>query len=243
MATDKTSWDYLPPEIRNEIIRLLSILGGKCSQLVTVCKAWQSIIEPLNFAKIRLTLPRLTELDSRASLSRKRHDVRYICFRVENWQCDCSFCPRTIQNPWPYHGIDHIDDGCIAAAFESLFTTLSTWEPRGDLVLDISIYSDSDNQYWHKYLRFWPDTNLAECPSRHGQEQGTTLHDPAHGWVAESFNGPFPERWVPTPEVSQKLARASLFLTRLSGSFMADAGHLSAAHWDLWTWKHLTPIW
>ncbi|KAF1737805.1 hypothetical protein CRV24_003432 [Beauveria bassiana] len=237
MATDKTSWDDLPPEIRNEIIRLLPILGGKCSQLVTVCKAWQSIIEPLNFAEIRLTFPRLTELDSRALLFRKRHQIRYICFQVD---FDDRFSALTDQDPWISHDPD---DEYMVDAFERLFTTLNAWEPRGDLTLDIVVYFPGDIQHWFKHFRFCPDTSLAECPSRHGQEQGTTLHDAVHGWVAETFDGPFPERWWPTPEVSQKLARASLFLTRLSGSFMADAGHFSAAHRDLWTWKHLTPFW
>ncbi|PMB71063.1 hypothetical protein BM221_003527 [Beauveria bassiana] len=239
MAADKTSWNCLPPEIRNEIIRLLPILGGKCSQLVTVCKAWQSIIEPLNFAEIILTVPRLTELDSRAVLFRKRHQIRCICFQVD-LDFDHRFSALTDQDPWTSHDPD---DEFMADAFERLFTTLNKWEPRGDLTLDTSVYFPCDIRLWFKHFRFCPDTSLAECPSRHGQEQGTTLHDPVHGWVAESFNGPFPERWVPTPEVSQKLARASLFLTRLSGSFMADAGHFSAAHRDLWTWKHLTPIW
>lgn len=78
-----------------------------------------------------------------------------------------------------------IDGQFIADAFESLFTTLSAWEPRGDLVLDISVYSPSDNQHWFKHLSFCSDINLGEYSTRRGHEQGTTLiNDPAHGWVA-----------------------------------------------------------
>ncbi|KAM3503120.1 hypothetical protein MY10362_004415 [Beauveria mimosiformis] len=180
MARDRTSWGCLPPEIRNDIIRVLPILGGRCSQLVTVCRAWQSIIEPLNFAEISLTVPRLTNFDSQAVLFRKRHHIRYIWFRVELKQYDCRHCTHNDRDPL----LHDIDNEFIADAFESLFVTLSAWEPRGDLVLDISVYSPSDNQHWFKYISFCPDTNLAECPSRHEQEQGTTLNDPAHGWVA-----------------------------------------------------------
>lgn len=78
MAGDRTSWCYLPPDIQNEIIGLLPILGGRCSQLVTVSKVWQAIIEPLNFAEISLTVPRLADLNSQAILSRRRNQIRYI---------------------------------------------------------------------------------------------------------------------------------------------------------------------
>ncbi|KAM3515444.1 hypothetical protein MY11210_001006 [Beauveria gryllotalpidicola] len=45
---------------------------------------------------------------------------------------------------------------------------------------------------------------------------------------------------VPNPAVSQKLARASLHLTMLSASFVADAGHFFAARQHSWTWNKLT---
>ncbi|KAM0205877.1 hypothetical protein ACHAPQ_003694 [Fusarium lateritium] len=139
MASDRIAWNCLPPEIQNVIIGYLPVLGGKCSQLVTVSQVWRSIIEPLNFAEISLTVPRLADLNSQAILFRRRTQIRYIWFR----------------------------------------------EPRGDLVLDISVYSPSDNQHWFKYLSFCSDTNLGECLSRHGHEQATLLtNDPAHGWIA-----------------------------------------------------------
>ncbi|OAA53005.1 hypothetical protein ISF_09068 [Cordyceps fumosorosea ARSEF 2679] len=182
MTREETSWNCLPPEIRNEIIGLLPSVGGKCSQLATVSKVWQSIIEPLNFAEINLTVPRLVDPDSQAILFRNRKQIHYIWFRVELKQYDCRQCANTDQDRW---GLDNIDNQFIADAFESLFTTLSAWEHRGDLVLDISVYSPSDNQHWFKYLNFCSDISLGECPSRYGHEQGLTpMHDPAHGWVA-----------------------------------------------------------
>ncbi|ATY66840.1 hypothetical protein A9K55_001098 [Cordyceps militaris] len=369
MARNRTSWHYLPPEIRNMILRFLPILGGKCGQLVTVSKAWQLILEPLNFAEISLTVPRLTDPNSQAILFKKRNYIRYIWFRVELKQYDCTRCANTDQDRW---GLDDIDNQFIADAFESLFTILSIWEPRGDLVLDISVYSSSDNQHWFKYLSFCSDTNtnLGECPSRHGHEQGTTLiNDPAHGWVAgqrvlaptdhaieltfdeimaegpfddeepemqwwrslpfvpvvgvvllrqqtrrrwkpvalanmltrfpnmkelcyepwrewggmsamelhtdkrnqtliesfpctkldkltifENFNEVYPQIYsrcfptgltttttrTPNPAISQKLAYASLHLTMLSASFMADAGYFFASRQGSWTWDKLT---
>ncbi|KAM0205876.1 hypothetical protein ACHAPQ_003693 [Fusarium lateritium] len=47
---------------------------------------------------------------------------------------------------------------------------------------------------------------------------------------------------VPSQAVSQKLARASLNLTMLSASFMADAGHFFAARQDSWIWDKLTSL-
>ncbi|KAM0270902.1 hypothetical protein ACHAQH_009248 [Verticillium albo-atrum] len=182
MPSDRTSWGFLPPEIRIEILGLLPVLGGRCSLLATVSRDWQAIIEPLNFSEISLTVPRLTDLNSQAILSRKRSQIHYIWFRVELKQYDCSQCANTDRDLW---GLDNVDNQYIADAFESLFTILSAWEPRGDLVLDISVYSPSDNQHWFKYLSFRSDTNLGECSSPRVHEQETTLtNDPAHGWVA-----------------------------------------------------------
>ncbi|KAJ4269945.1 hypothetical protein NW762_001616 [Fusarium torreyae] len=182
MSRSRTSWECLPAEIRNEIISLLPVLGGRCSLLATVARDWQSIIEPLNFAEINLTVPRLADLESQTILFQKRSQIRYIWFRVELKQYDCSECANSDRDSW---GLDNVDNQFIADAFGSLFTTLSAWEPRGDLVLDISVYSPSDNQHWFKYLDFCPDTDLGECSSHRGHEQGTALvNDPAHGWVA-----------------------------------------------------------
>ncbi|KAG8410324.1 hypothetical protein J3459_017215 [Metarhizium acridum] len=179
MSSNRTSWRCLPPEIQNNIIRLLPVLGGRCSRLATVSRDWHAIIEPLNFAEISLTVPRLADPNSRAILFRKRSQIRYVWFRVELTQYDCTRCHNTDLAFWG------LDDQFIADAFESLFTTLAAWEPRGDLMLDISVYSPSDNQHWFKYLSFRSDTSLGECSSPRGHEQETTLiNDPAHGWVA-----------------------------------------------------------
>ncbi|KAJ3490825.1 hypothetical protein NLG97_g5705 [Lecanicillium saksenae] len=350
MDWGRTSWARLPHEIQNDIISLLPGLGGTCSQLATVSHAWQCIIEPRNFAEISLTVPRLADPNSRALLFRKRHYIRYIWFRVELKTYDCKKCINTDRELW---GLDGIDNQFIVDAFQDLFAALGAWEPRGDLILDISIYSPSDNQHWFKYLSFYPDTSLGECPSLDEHEQAADLiNDPAHGWVAgqqvrapgeqatevtfdeimaegpfedeepemqwwrslplvpvvgvmllrqqtrrrwkpvalanmlkrfpnmkelcyepwrewgnqtliesfpqtqlrklaifENFNDAYPERYfqapairVPSPVVSQKLARASLQLTMLSASFIVDAGHFFAILQTSWTWDILTSL-
>ncbi|KAF5562995.1 PRANC domain-containing protein [Fusarium phyllophilum] len=172
MASNKGFWGHLPPEILVEIIRILPSVGGKCGQLVTVCRAWQMILEPLNFAEISLTVLRLME--SRDILFRKRNLIRYIWFRIELKEYDCIQCCNEDPDLW---GLDDIDNQFIIDAFEGLFTMLSAWEPRGDLVLDISVYSPSDDKHWFKYLTFHSDTDQAKCPPEYER------NDPAHGWI------------------------------------------------------------
>lgn len=67
--------------------------------------------------------------------------------------------------------------------------------------------------------------------------------------IFENFNEAYPESFFecvtirePDPAVSQTLARASLYLTMLSASFMADASHFFAARQDSWTWDKLTSL-
>ncbi|EMR65228.1 hypothetical protein UCREL1_7794 [Eutypa lata UCREL1] len=251
MSRGRISWDCLPPEIRNGIIGLLSVLGGRCSLLATVARDWQSIIEPLNFAEISLT---------------------------DSW------------------GLDKIDNKFIADAFESLFTSLSAWEARGDLVLDISVYSprttlindpahgwvagkqvlapeefaiertfdeimsegpfddEEPEMQWWRGLPFVPVVGSTQ-PLTNQNTGNQTLIESFPGTklckltIFENFNESYPERYsdcpairVPNPAVSRKLARASLHLTTLSASFMADAGHFFAARQDSWTWDKLTSL-
>ncbi|OLN97662.1 hypothetical protein CCHL11_09623 [Colletotrichum chlorophyti] len=132
---------------------------------------------------ISLTLPRLSNPESKAILFRKRNLIRYIWFRVELQQYNRNLCEPKDRDSW---GLDDADNSFIADAFQILLSTLSTWEPRSDLVLDISVYSPSDTQHWFKYLSFHPDTHLGECLSiqHSGHEQEIPIDDQAHGWVA-----------------------------------------------------------
>ena len=64
--------------------------------------------------------------------------------------------------------------------------------------------------------------------------------------IFENFNESYPEKYfespairVPNLAVSRKLAQASLHLTTLSASFMADAEYFFAALQQKWTWEKL----
>lgn len=170
--------------VRKEILSLLQGTGAKCSILASVCQEWKRIIEPLNFAKISLTVPRLADPESQAILLRRRDKISYIWFRIEMKDYDCSRCHGQEPELWAF---DDEENQFIVDAFESLFTALSKWEPRGDLVLDISLYSPNDNQHRFKYLDFSADEefSIEECASRAEAEQATTQTDDlTHGWVS-----------------------------------------------------------
>ncbi|KAI6747989.1 hypothetical protein FGRA07_09408 [Fusarium graminearum] len=178
MTDCKASWNDLPAETQNEIVRLVPILGGKCSQLATVCRDWHSIIEPLNFSNISLTIPCLADPISQTMLFRHREQIRYIWFKVELE----GFCCMNCRSPSNRSLSSARDNKILMNGFERLFKTLSTWEPcDGHLVLDISVYSPTDNQHWFKYLDFRPDNDLDD-------QETAILDDPAHGWVAGQNN-------------------------------------------------------
>ncbi|GKT48902.1 uncharacterized protein ColSpa_09083 [Colletotrichum spaethianum] len=194
MSRASTSWVRLPPKIRHEVLSILPGLGGRCSLLATVSQEWHAVIEPLNFAEISLTPPCLSNPDSAAILFRKRSQIRHIWFCVELQQYNCGRCLPKNQEHW---GLDDADNRLITDAFQSLFSTSSKWEPRNNLVLDISVYS-CDTRHWFKYLSFHPDTRLGKSSSlqRSRDELGTPIDDPTHGWVAGQQKFPLNEHAI-----------------------------------------------
>lgn len=55
-----------------------------------------------------------------------------------------------------------MDNIVIAYALYYLFSFLSAWEPHGDLLLGISVYSPSDSEHCFKELTSVPDIPSAE---------------------------------------------------------------------------------
>ncbi|KAK4147224.1 uncharacterized protein C8A04DRAFT_34417 [Dichotomopilus funicola] len=156
--------DMLPPEIRDLIVQAL--IQDGCTQAPL-----PAVLTPSRLA------------DFRSIIQRNRALVDYIWFCLELDDYDCTKCaPGHMPSPDLGESMKSITvtdtvKGPITALFEELFSVLSTWDPVGDLVLDISIYSPSDSEHWFKYLTFLPDY--------HGQTIPTKVSDDAeHGWVA-----------------------------------------------------------
>lgn len=198
-------WGSLPEEIRLLILKLLEQDGCTLGRMATVPREWQTELERYNFAGVRLTPSRLVDFSS--MIHRNRALVKYIwlCLELDDYDCTrCQPTSTTSTQEQLFEAIDVTDtDHCpITTTFHSLFSALSTWEPReGGLTLDISIYSPSDAQHWFKYLTFVPDSPyVVICGNTTlGGEQTLSSneeshHDPPHGWVdgIRQFDPPEP---------------------------------------------------
>lgn len=154
-------WAKLPEDIRLMILEtLLHTPGRKFSRLAVVSREWQTILERHSFARLRLTSSCLGEFASKTQ--RNRHLVRYIWFCLELEEFDCDSALEAT------HMLSQNDENILASGFQTLFSTLSTWEPDSRILLDISVYSPSDLEHWLRYLPLSPDVP----PNERGRYQG-----------------------------------------------------------------------
>lgn len=169
------------------ILEFLLTDGCSLAPLATVSKQWQAVIERHNSERINLTLWSIPNLG--LIPRRNRALVKYIWLSLELDEYDCSVCGDSGVNPNPDHWDNKTTNNCIIiTAIHDLLFILSTWGPQGELKLDISIHSPSDQQHWFKYLTFGPDslshrqTTLDQrCDPRH-QTTFDQRDDPKHGW-------------------------------------------------------------
>ncbi|KAM4054386.1 hypothetical protein HRG_014879 [Hirsutella rhossiliensis] len=141
-------------------------LRNQAEILQEVSRELQTIIERHNFARIRLTPSRLADFGS--TVHRNRALVGYIWLCLELQEYDCTECAPQDPAVW---GVSNKDNILITTAFQDLFSALSTWEPNGDLLLDVSVHSPSDSEHWFKYLTFGPDAPSDECGRNRCVEQ------------------------------------------------------------------------
>ena len=173
MTADKTSWCPLPAEFRILVLEVLLQDGCSLASFATVSREWQEIIERHNFARIKLTTSRLVDFGS--IIHRNRALVRYVWLCLELQEYDCTECaPKLLGS------ISDTDNTMITTAFQDLFSTLSAWEPNGNLLLDISVYSPSDSEHWFKYLTFEPDIPSEECEQGRCAEQSMLVKGDDH---------------------------------------------------------------
>ncbi|KAM0521327.1 hypothetical protein ACHAPE_002807 [Trichoderma viride] len=155
--------DGLPTEIRLLILKALVKDGYTLSHLAVVSRDWQAEIERHNFARIKLTPSRLADFGF--MVHRNRALVQYIWLYLELEEYDCTKCAPagrlTEDEMVEMYAINDTTHGPITAAFENLFAVLSTWDPNGNLTLDISVYSHNDSRHWVKKLTLMPDIPLA----------------------------------------------------------------------------------
>lgn len=172
-------WIDYPQVIRLLILETLLQDGCSVAKFATVSREWQAVIERRNFARLKLTPSRLTDFSSLTH--RNRHLVKYIwlCVELEHYS---SLLAYTGDNEF----LSQRDATCVSTAIRNLFLALSTWEPSGELLLDMSIHSPSDSKYLLKYLTFEPDTPSNKCLSPGGANLGDQA---GHDWINWSAIG------------------------------------------------------
>ena len=163
----------MPADIRLSILDEIS--GQKhpgWAQCAAVCKEWQVILEPSNFSRLSLQPSCLKELET--LVIRQRPLVKHICFNIALPRYACTRCKRSATT-------SNRRSTLVRIIILKLFSVLSTWQPTGQLTLELSASSPSDSQHWFKNYCFGPgheDTRLWT-----EQEKAVRWHDPKHGWV------------------------------------------------------------
>ncbi|KAI7773818.1 hypothetical protein LA080_009854 [Diaporthe eres] len=151
-------WALWPQSVRLRILHSLLTDGCSVAKLATVSREWQEAIEQHNFARIKVTLPRLASFRSMVRRNRSRVKYIWLCVELDHYSSLES-----------YSGHDRFvssrDFSLFTKVIRGLFRELSRWEPSGELLLDISIHSPSDSNYLLKYLTFKPDISLDDCSS------------------------------------------------------------------------------
>lgn len=155
MDSTTTHWDDWPPPARHSLLQALLKNGCSLAKLATVSREWQKVIEQHNFARIKVTLPRLADI----GLTRRcRSYINYIwlCIELKDYSSLQAYSGNS-------YFLSQKDLGRVTKAIQTLFTELGKWEPSGKLLLDISIHSPSDSDHLLKYLAFPPDIPSNEC--------------------------------------------------------------------------------
>ncbi|KAK2805732.1 hypothetical protein FQN51_009235 [Onygenales sp. PD_10] len=169
------SWASLPAELRLMILKEISRQKHRgWSSCAAVCKEWQVFIGGKNFHSLKLQASCLEEL--KCMVVRQRDLVQHICLNIELPRYNCRSCQSTASKS--RHSTFFRD------TMMKLYSVLSTWQPAGRLILEITAYSPSDSEHWFKNYRFGPDHyHDSEGDFVQQHEATTGWHDPKHGWV------------------------------------------------------------
>lgn len=158
MDSATPSWALWPQSVRLRILHTLLTDGCSLAKLATVSREWQEAIEQHNFARIKVTLPRLASFRSMVRRNRSRVKYIWLCVELDHYSSLESYSGHD-------RFVSQRDFSLFTKVIRGLFRELSRWEPSGELLLDISIHSPSDSNYLLKYLTFKPDMSSDDCSS------------------------------------------------------------------------------
>ena len=192
-------WDSLPVEIQMHILEAL-VLHEDSARYASICRAWQTVIEPRLFARLKVTQSRLAGFGDIGY--RHRHLVKYIWFSIEPFEYLCPHCGGLEILNW-----HQVPTTTIRKAIQDLVIQLSTWEPSSSLLLDISVKAPSGLRHFSSTIQYGPDT-ISELKKAKIIQCSHWLHDTSiQGPAAYLFNRTTDVR-KPKPKLSQKMPKA-----------------------------------
>lgn len=202
-------WDSLPVEIQRHILEAL-VLRGDCARYASISRAWQTIIEEMIFAGLKVTRSRLASFSDIGY--RHRHLVKYIWFSIEPFEHHCPRCGGAVVYKW-----QQVSSKAIRKAIQDLIIQLSIWEPNGRLLLDISVKAPSVLMHSSCIIQYGPPV-ISEPKKDKIIQCSQWLHDiTLQGPAAYLFNRATNVR-EPEPQPSQEIPKAravtSLLLRR-----------------------------
>ena len=143
------SWGSLPVEIQTHILEAL-VLHEDSARYASICRAWQTIIERKIFACLKVTRSRLADFSDISY--RHRHLVKCIWSSIEPSEHQCPHCGAVEIPNW-----HQVSTKVIRKAIQDLVIQLSTWEPSGSLVLDISVKAPNALRHSSSTVQYGPD--------------------------------------------------------------------------------------
>ena len=163
------SWNSLSVEIQTHVLESL-VLQGNAARYASISRVWQAIIEPRIFARLKVTRSRLVSFNDIGY--RHRLLIKWIWLSITPSECHCPQCGGIA-----FHYSYRDSSKVIRKAIQDLIICLSTWEPKGDLILDISVRGLSVLLNHAGIVHYGPSIiqepnvkKINQCPHR--------LHDP-----------------------------------------------------------------
>lgn len=202
-------WDSLPVEIQMHILEAL-VLHEDSARYASICRAWQIIIERRIFARLKVTRSRLAGFSDIGY--RHRHLVKYIWFSIEPSEYYCPHCGGL-----GIYGWHQVPTKTTRKAIQDLVIQLSTWEPSGSLLLDISVKAPSALRHSSSTIQYGPGV-ISEPKKAKIIQCSHWLHDTSIQGLAAYLLNKTTDVSKPEPGPSHKMPKAravtSLLLRR-----------------------------
>lgn len=194
-------WNSFPLEIQTHILEAL-VLHEHSARYASICRAWQTIIERRIFARLKVRRSRLAGFSDIGY--RHRHLVKNIWFSIEPAEYHCPHCGGEGIPSW-----HQVSTKIIRKAIQDLIIQLSTWEPSGSLLLDISVKAPSALRHSSSTIQYGP--GLVSEPKKANIIQCSHwLHDTSFQGPAAYLINRITNVSKPEPDSAKKCQRLEL---------------------------------